>query len=162
MIARSWSAVRPKKSRIPASMSRCWPVRQITVLRAGLAASALTTGAILIASGRVPNTVRIFMSRRGLSLGPASLPDQRIDPLRRIVGGNVGLAGLDHAAIPGVIATERRDPFRQEFRLVGDERCELGRQVEAFGRDRRHDAGDPGGQAIQNLALQTRTIAQWR
>src|ERR1700686_3415780 len=134
-------------------MSRCWPVRQITGSSAALAANALTTGAILIASGRVPNTVRTFMSRRALSLGPASLPDQRIDPLRRIVGGDMGLAGLDHAAIFGLIATERRDLLRQEIRLVGDERCQFGRQVEAFGRDRRHDAGDPGGQALQNLAL---------
>src|SRR5216683_5103049 len=122
-------------------MSRCWPVRQITGRSAGLAISALTTGAILIASGRVPNTMRTFICRRGPSVdqrwsrGAASLPDQGIDPLGRIVGGDMGLAGLDDAAIFGAVAAQRRDLLRQRFRLVGNERCQLVRQVDAFGRD---------------------------
>ena len=47
---------------ISSSISRCWPVTQVMTLnRSGSFSSALMTGAILIASGRVPNTTRIFL-----------------------------------------------------------------------------------------------------
>ena len=42
-------------------MSRCWAVTQTRDSMPAWAANALTTGAILIASGRVPNTLRILM-----------------------------------------------------------------------------------------------------
>src|SRR5258708_35540329 len=108
-------------------MSRCWPVRQSTGRSAALAASARTTGAILIASGRVPNTMRTFIYRQGPSMDPfarwslrrAILPDQGIDPLRRIVGDDMDLPGLDDAVIFGLIATEHRDPLRQRVWIVG-------------------------------------------
>ena len=59
-------------------MSRCWPERQMTGRNAPLAASAVTTGAILIASGRVPNTTRTF-----------------IYSLRTIVGSTLAVAPYD-------------------------------------------------------------------
>ena len=93
------------------------------------------------------------------SLRPASLPDQGIDPLPRIIGGDMRPASFDDAAIFGLIAAEHRDPLRQRVGIVGDERLQLGRQAEAFGSDRRHDAGDTGRHALENLALETRAIA---
>ncbi len=50
----------PKIPSIWSRIWRCWPVTQTTPLRPSSRRSACTTGAILIASGRVPNTVRTF------------------------------------------------------------------------------------------------------
>src|SRR5438309_9909424 len=44
--------------RIGPRSSWCWPVQHATQLACGSSSSARNTGAILIASGRVPNTTR--------------------------------------------------------------------------------------------------------
>ena len=46
----------PKASSTWSSIWRCWAVTQTRQMMPGVAASRVTTGAILIASGRVPNT----------------------------------------------------------------------------------------------------------
>ncbi len=61
MILRSWSTGREKASITWSSISRCCPVRQVTTRKTPRRFNSSTTGAILMASGRVPkvtNTVR--------------------------------------------------------------------------------------------------------
>lgn len=61
MIARSWSGATSKTRSTWSSISRCWPVTVTTVSNSSLRAfSSLTSGHILIASGRVPKTSMIF------------------------------------------------------------------------------------------------------
>ena len=56
MMFRSYCAVRRKICITESSISRCWPVRQQILSNSGRCASVCTSGAILIASGRVPKT----------------------------------------------------------------------------------------------------------
>jgi hypothetical protein len=53
---------RSNRSSTCASISRCCPVTQILQSTSGRLDSSLTTGASLMASGRVPNTHRTFIS----------------------------------------------------------------------------------------------------
>src|SRR5690606_37256528 len=55
MTWRSASALRPKVARDPSSCSRCWPVTSVSTSTCPARSRAATTGAILFASGRVPN-----------------------------------------------------------------------------------------------------------
>ena len=59
MIFRSQSGVMENTSSTLSSISRCWAVTQHSDSISGLAASSFTSGAILMASGRVPNTLMI-------------------------------------------------------------------------------------------------------
>src|SRR4051812_32954952 len=132
----------PKKSRTPESISRCCPVMQMTGRIASATARALTTGAILIASGRVPKTTRTFIDRnvrrrRGAerrftrcSFPAASVADQRVDALGRVVGRDMRLAGLGDALIAGVVTAQFGDAVRQQVGLVCHQPGELLRQIE--------------------------------
>ena len=57
MMSRSQSGLREKTSSTLSSISRCWAVTQQMDSRFSRPASSLTRGAILMASGRVPNTL---------------------------------------------------------------------------------------------------------
>src|SRR5689334_5831060 len=59
MMSRSTSGTRPKGPRIWSTISRCWPVATTWTASPGSARRACTTGRSLIASGRVPRTIRI-------------------------------------------------------------------------------------------------------
>ena len=71
MMSRSQSGFRSKTSSTLSSISRCWAVTQQMEETPGLAASSFTSGAILMASGRVPKTLimRRFSICRQASLG---------------------------------------------------------------------------------------------
>src|SRR3989449_3725272 len=79
MRRRSMCGRSSKMRSISSSISRCWPVTQVMTLnRSGSFSSALMTGAILIASGRVPNTTRIFLDASA-DIASRLLPDGRTD-----------------------------------------------------------------------------------
>src|SRR5215208_6445694 len=134
MTERSWSASIRKNSRMPASISRCCPVRQTTGRILSLVISALTTGAILMASGRVPNTTTTFIcgNLARSSFEPAGAADQRVDPLGRIVGRDVRPACLGNALVTCVVAAQRGNPLGQGLRLVGDEHFQFVGQLDPF------------------------------
>ncbi len=56
MMSRSWSGAIANRSSTWSSISRCWPVTATVQSMPGRARSSATTGANLIASGRVPKT----------------------------------------------------------------------------------------------------------
>ena len=65
MRSRSWSTSTANSSSTWSSMSRCWAVTQTRDTNPGSASSAATTGAILMASGRVPKTESTFCAAIG-------------------------------------------------------------------------------------------------
>src|SRR5262245_8482346 len=58
MMFRSWSGTTPNGPRIWSTISRCCPVATTRTARPGWPDSARMTGSILIASGRVPRTIK--------------------------------------------------------------------------------------------------------
>ena len=64
MMSRSCWARRSNSASTWSNISRCWPVTHTTLWICGSRSSAVTRGAILMASGRVPNMERTFIARR--------------------------------------------------------------------------------------------------
>src|SRR6516162_1950424 len=107
IMSRFQSGRRPNKSRTCVSSSRCWPVTQVLQWKFAPAESSLTTGASLIASGRVPKTNRTFIApaKLGKSMREAGGVDD--DAAHQFLARNFAKSGMCHQHRDDVCAADR-------------------------------------------------------
>src|SRR5215472_8847723 len=111
MILRFQSGRSPNKSRTCASSSRCWPVTQILHWKFARAESSLTTGASLIASGRVPKTNRTFIVSRKLGKSVSEAGHVDDDAAHQFFARNFPKSGMRHQHGDDVCAADRVQGF---------------------------------------------------
>ena len=134
MISRLWSAVMSKSRLTCSSMDRCCPVSTTIGASRGDRSSSRTTGAILMASGRVPGSEvsrRDLLQRRLLQLRISEQPLQR-GVLSLQVLQPLGVVGFQAAELvpPPVVGLLRDTQLAAD---VGDVPA-LGQQPISLGR----------------------------